>query len=132
MSCLDAAVAPLQEQQKQANPEPDCAERQPGDPAGRERHGDSGEPPGHPGQLVQGLRDTEDGRPVLFPDLVLHRRVERELGQDLSERSGTPDGTGLGLSIVRSVAAAHSGWATARPLPAGGLEVSVSLPGYAG
>jgi len=50
----------------------------------------------------------------------------------LSDRAGSPDGTGLGLSIVRSVAAAHRGQATARPLPAGGLEVSVSLPGYAG
>ena len=50
----------------------------------------------------------------------------------LSDRAGSPDGTGLGLSIVRSVAIAHRGHATARPLPAGGLEVSVSLPGYAG
>jgi signal transduction histidine kinase len=50
----------------------------------------------------------------------------------LSDRAGSPDGTGLGLSIVRSVAVAHHGQATARPLPAGGLEVSVWLPGYAG
>ena len=49
----------------------------------------------------------------------------------LSDRAGSPEGTGLGLSIVRSVAAAHHGQATARQLPAGGLEVSVSLPGYA-
>ena len=50
----------------------------------------------------------------------------------LSDRAGSPDGTGLGLSIVRSVAIAHRGQATARALPAGGLEVSVWLPGYAG
>jgi len=50
----------------------------------------------------------------------------------LADRSGSPDGAGLGLSIVRSVAAAHRGLATARPRPAGGLEVSVSLPGYDG
>ena len=47
----------------------------------------------------------------------------------LSERAGSPDGTGLGLSIVRSVAVAHHGQVTARPRPAGGLEVSVLLPG---
>lgn len=37
-------------------------------------------------------------------------------------------GSGLGLSIVRAVASAHSGEATARPLPEGGLEVCVRLP----
>jgi signal transduction histidine kinase len=40
-----------------------------------------------------------------------------------------PGGSGLGLSIVASVAAAHQGTATARALPAGGLEVTVTLPG---
>jgi signal transduction histidine kinase len=50
----------------------------------------------------------------------------------LSDRTGSPEGTGLGLSIVRSVALAHYGQATARQLPTGGLEVSVSLPSYAG
>jgi len=48
--------------------------------------------------------------------------------QALADRTGSPDGMGLGLSIVRSVALAHHGQATARPLPAGGLEVSVWLP----
>ena len=47
----------------------------------------------------------------------------------LSERAGPPDGTGLGLSIVRSVTLAHRGQLTARSRPAGGLEVSVLLPG---
>jgi signal transduction histidine kinase len=46
----------------------------------------------------------------------------------LSERAGSPEGTGLGLSIVRSVVVAHHGQLTARPRPAGGLEVSVLLP----
>ncbi len=46
----------------------------------------------------------------------------------LSERAGSPGRTGLGLSIVRSVAVAHHGQITARPRPAGGLEVSVLLP----
>jgi two-component system sensor histidine kinase TctE len=38
-------------------------------------------------------------------------------------------GTGLGLSIVRSVATAHQGTVMARSRPAGGLDVSVLLPG---
>jgi signal transduction histidine kinase len=73
--------------------------------------------------------DVANGGPVIPAELVpsLFEPFRR-----LSERSGSPDGTGLGLSIVRSVAAAHRGQATARPRPAGGLEVSVSLPGYAG
>jgi signal transduction histidine kinase len=50
----------------------------------------------------------------------------------LSGRAGSPDGTGLGLSIVRSVAIAHHGQVTARPLLAGGLEVSVLLPAHPG
>ncbi len=37
-------------------------------------------------------------------------------------------GAGLGLSIVRSVARAHGGYAHARALPDGGLEVTVQLP----
>jgi len=49
----------------------------------------------------------------------------------LSERAGPPDGTGLGLSIVRAVTLAHRGQLTARSRPAGGLEVSVLLPGCA-
>ena len=49
----------------------------------------------------------------------------------LPERAGPPDGTGLGLSIVRSVTLAHRGQLTARSRPAGGLEVSVLLPGCA-
>jgi signal transduction histidine kinase len=50
----------------------------------------------------------------------------------MSERvtagSESPGGTGLGLSIVRSVALAHRGQVTARPRPAGGLEITVLLP----
>ena len=43
------------------------------------------------------------------------------------ERTGTR-GSGLGLSIVRAVVDAHGGTVRARPLPGGGLEVTVSLP----
>ncbi|HEU0164403.1 MAG TPA: HAMP domain-containing sensor histidine kinase, partial [Thermomicrobiales bacterium] len=46
------------------------------------------------------------------------------------QRGGRPDipGYGLGLAIVRSVTAAHGGTIHARPLPGGGLEISVRLP----
>jgi len=86
-------------------------------------------------QVATGTRDgmafidVANGGPLIPAELVpsLFEPFRR-----LSERSGSPDGMGLGLSIVRSVAIAHRGQATARPRPAGGLEVSVSLPGYAG
>ena len=86
-------------------------------------------------QVATGTRDgmafidVANGGPLIPAELVpsLFEPFRR-----LSERSGSADGTGLGLSIVRSVAIAHCGQATARPLPAGGLEVSVWLPGYAG
>jgi signal transduction histidine kinase len=73
--------------------------------------------------------DVANGGPLISAELgpSLFEPFRR-----LSDRAGSPDGTGLGLSIVRSVAIAHRGEATARPLPAGGLEVSVWLPGYAG
>jgi signal transduction histidine kinase len=47
----------------------------------------------------------------------------------LSGNSESPGGTGLGLSIVRSVTNAHHGNVVARARPAGGLDVSVLLPG---
>lgn len=46
----------------------------------------------------------------------------------LTERTGSERGSGLGLSIVRAVATAHGGQVEARPLPLGGLEVTVTLP----
>ncbi|WP_425554147.1 sensor histidine kinase [Kribbella yunnanensis] len=45
-----------------------------------------------------------------------------------SERLVGGKGAGLGLSIVRSVAEAHGGTVTAVPHPAGGLQITVSLP----
>jgi signal transduction histidine kinase len=47
----------------------------------------------------------------------------------LDGNAESPGGTGLGLSIVRSVAIAHHGNVVARARPAGGLDVSVLLPG---
>ncbi|MFB6721714.1 sensor histidine kinase [Kribbella sp. NPDC056345] len=45
-----------------------------------------------------------------------------------AERLVSGKGAGLGLSIVRSVAEAHGGTVTAVPRPAGGLEITVTLP----
>lgn len=45
-----------------------------------------------------------------------------------AERLVSGKGAGLGLSIVRSVAEAHGGTVTGVPRPAGGLEITVSLP----
>jgi signal transduction histidine kinase len=72
--------------------------------------------------------DVANGGPLIPAELVpsLFEPFRR-----LSERAGSAEGTGLGLSIVRSVATAHRGQVTARHRPAGGLEVSVLLPGYA-
>jgi signal transduction histidine kinase len=50
----------------------------------------------------------------------------------LHDRVGTGPGNGLGLSIVQSVVAAHGGELAAHPLPGGGLEVQVGLPGADG
>ena len=62
-------------------------------------------------------------------------RIPEELVPQLFEPfrrldgNGPAAGAGLGMSIVRSVALAHHGDVIARCRPAGGLEVSVLLPG---
>lgn len=43
-------------------------------------------------------------------------------------RANYKDGHGLGLSIVRAIATAHDATVTARPMPDGGLSVSVTFP----
>jgi signal transduction histidine kinase len=43
-------------------------------------------------------------------------------------RAHYKDGHGLGLSIVRAIATAHSAAIIARPVPGGGLSVSVTFP----
>jgi signal transduction histidine kinase len=46
----------------------------------------------------------------------------------LDGRAGGQEGVGLGLAIVRSVAAAHSTTVLAQSRPAGGLDVTVTMP----
>jgi signal transduction histidine kinase len=81
-------------------------------------------------------RTGRDGRAVLevsnsgpvVPPFEVEGLFEpfRRLG---TERLATASkGAGLGLSIVRAVAKAHSGEATAKARPEGGLVVTVSLP----
>jgi signal transduction histidine kinase len=90
-------------------------------------------PPGGWIQVASGQRDgtaclaVANGGPVIPPDAVepLFEPFRR-----LGGRAGADGGSGLGLSIVASVASAHQGTATARGLPAGGLEVTVTLPGH--
>ena len=45
-----------------------------------------------------------------------------------ADEARTEQGTGLGLAIVDAVARAHGGEASARNLPAGGAEVTLSIP----
>jgi signal transduction histidine kinase len=47
----------------------------------------------------------------------------------MEARTGVRDGVGLGLSIARSVVIAHRATVTARSQPAGGLKISVVIPG---
>jgi len=62
---------------------------------------------------------------ALLPQLFEpFRRVE--------ERTGIHDGAGLGLAIVRSIGTAHAADLDARCIPAGGLMVTVTLPGANG
>jgi signal transduction histidine kinase len=83
-------------------------------------------------QVATGMRHGQayltvtNGGPVIGEDVapLLFEPFRR-----LDGPAGSRPGTGLGLSIVRSVATAHHGLVTARSQPAGGLEVTVLLPG---
>ena len=79
-----------------------------------------------------GVRGTEavltvaNSGPVVPPNEA-ERLFDRFYRPDRS-RSRKTGGVGLGLSIVKAVAAAHGGTVKVTAPPAGGLEVSVSLP----
>lgn len=69
---------------------------------------------------------VENGGPVLDEEsLKILMQPFRRLG---AERTGSDAGFGLGLSIVASIAQSHGGSIDLRPLPAGGLQATVSLP----
>jgi signal transduction histidine kinase len=86
-------------------------------------------------QVATGTRDGQacltvtNGGPVIAEDVAL---LLFEPFQRLCDPAGSVPGTGLGLSIVRSVATAHQGTVAARSRPAGGLDVTVLLPGVPG
>jgi len=83
-------------------------------------------------QVATGMRGdaaylaVTNGGPTIEPDQapLLFEPFRR-----LCDPAAGPAGAGLGLSIVRSVAVAHQGDVIARARPAGGLDVSVLLPG---
>jgi signal transduction histidine kinase len=69
---------------------------------------------------------VENGGPVI-PEAEVAALFERfARGADATRTRS--DGYGLGLAIVRAVAHHHTGTASARPLPGGGLRVEVRLP----
>ncbi len=83
-------------------------------------------------QVATGMRGdaaylaVTNGGAAIDPDLapLLFEPFRR-----LCDPAAGPPGAGLGLSIVRSVAVAHRGDVIARARPAGGLDVSLLLPG---
>jgi two-component system OmpR family sensor kinase len=67
---------------------------------------------------------VSDEGPGFPPDFLVHAfdRFSR------ADEARTRGGAGLGLALVDAIARAHGGAATARNLPAGGAEVTISLP----
>jgi signal transduction histidine kinase len=66
------------------------------------------------------------GPPVSAEDAQVMFEPFRRLGPP---RKRSERGAGLGLSIVRAVMQAHDGSVEARPLPQGGLVITLRLPG---
>jgi signal transduction histidine kinase len=75
------------------------------------------------GQAVLSISNT--GAPVPRAEIARLFAPFQRLGAD---RVGRRDGHGLGLSIVDAIARAHGARLGARPLPDGGLDVSVWFP----
>jgi signal transduction histidine kinase len=87
-----------------------------------------------PGGAIWLTTCTMDGRAVLTVantgPVIAAEAVDGLLEpfRRLHDRSDN-DGFGLGLAIVASISAVHDGTVTAQPLPDGGLNVTVTLPG---
>jgi signal transduction histidine kinase len=88
-----------------------------------------------PGGRVEVRTGVEDGEAVLsvtntgpaIPPTEVDRIFQPFQRLD-RRRANYKDGHGLGLSIVRAIATAHHAAITARPIPDGGLFVSVIFP----
>jgi signal transduction histidine kinase len=88
-----------------------------------------------PGGRVEVRTEVRDGTAVLsvtntgplIPPAELNRLFQPFQRLD-RRRANYKNGHGLGLSIVRAIATAHDATVTARPMPGGGLCVSVSFP----
>jgi signal transduction histidine kinase len=89
----------------------------------------------HVGGRVEVATSTADGRstvavwntgPVVAASDV--DRLFQPFQRAGAERLGGEDGHGLGLAIVAAIAEAHGAAVTARPRPAGGLDVDVAFP----
>jgi signal transduction histidine kinase len=71
------------------------------------------------------LTVTNTGPPVA-PEQV--NRLLQPFQRGTPDRTASPNGLGLGLSIVADVAEAHAADLEVRPLPEGGLTITVSFP----
>ena len=88
-----------------------------------------------PGGCVEVVTGVKDGRAVLsvantgplVPPAELDRLFQPFQRLD-RRRAHYKDGHGLGLSIVRAIATAHDAAITVRPIPDGGLRVTIIFP----
>lgn len=79
---------------------------------------------GRSGEIRLIVADDGPGLPDGMEEKVFERFARAEGSADTTRS----DGTGLGLSIVKAVAESHGGTATARNLPGGGAEFTISIP----
>ena len=85
-----------------------------------------------PGGFLEASTGFEAGRAtvrVANGGEVIDAAEAEDLAEPFRRRHRDGDGFGLGLSIVHSVAQAHGGSLRVSARPAGGLEVTVELPG---
>ncbi|GAB2681481.1 sensor histidine kinase [Nocardia goodfellowii] len=79
----------------------------------------------YPGATVLTVENTGE---LLHPQLVSTLAEPFQRGTERIR--GDHAGVGLGLAIVKSIVQAHDGALTLTPRPAGGLRVTVQLPGW--
>ncbi len=81
------------------------------------------------GQAGTAVLVVENTGEVLAPEQV--STLVEPFQRGTERIRGDQAGVGLGLAIVRRIAEAHDGTLTLTPRPAGGLRVTVQLPGHA-